>query len=91
MGVEVIPETKIFTCDGCGLKHEIKRATTSWTRPPHWTRLHWERDAYDFQGNACADASVHRLLCASCSTVLGEAINTAFQGIQTMKQPGDGV
>lgn len=92
MGVERIPERKIFTCDGCGKKHESEKPQhVSWSKPPQWTTLNWQRDAHDFQGNAVADASIHLLLCPFCSTLLGETINKAFAGYRSMKEEGDSV
>lgn len=80
MGVEEVPRSFLYTCDGCGEKHEQKNAAGHYTdsRPPNWTRLKWQRDATDFQGAAVAYGSVERLLCLRCSEVIGDAINDAL-------------
>lgn len=76
MGVKNIPEQWRYTCDGCG---NVATSDTSFTRPKYWTDLQWRRDAYDFQGQACASADVARMLCGGCTEILQKAINEAFE------------
>lgn len=78
MAVREIPASYEYTCDGCGAKQNAK------SRPPHWTRLKIERDAYDYQGNACADASIDRLLCKSCSEIVFNAVNASLSGLRPL-------
>ena len=74
MAVREIAASFEVKCDGCG-----KVVTQpSKNRPLHWTDLHILRDLYDFQGAACADGSVKRVLCDECSTVVFQAVNDAI-------------
>ncbi len=75
MAVTEIPTRFEHKCDGCGVRHIA--ATKS--RPAYWTGLNIEADAYDWGGNACADASVKRLLCRDCTAIVHEAVNTAIR------------
>jgi hypothetical protein len=78
MAVKTVPEQKIFQCDSCSFEHKGKGGVTDGL-PPSWTRLTIKRHAYDFQGAACADASVTRLLCVRCSEVAYHAMNLATE------------
>jgi hypothetical protein len=75
MGVREIEARFEITCDGC--RKQVLQAHKS--RPAHWSDLHILRDLYDFQGSACADGSVKRLLCEDCSTVVFGAVNDAIK------------
>ena len=74
MAVREIPASYESTCDGCGAKY----ASASKSRPPHWSNLIIERDAYDFQGCAVADGTIRRLLCDVCANAAAKAINEAI-------------
>lgn len=78
MPVREIAASFEFVCDGCG-KVKAKKNNS---RPCYWTHLHIQRDAYDFQGAAVADASVKRLLCDKCSPLVFDAINAALTKVQ---------
>lgn len=77
MAIREIPKQFEYTCDACGTKHLQENAGGHYTdsRPPHWTRLKIARTAYDYQGSACADNSIERLLCPPCSDDIIGAIN----------------
>ena len=70
MGVKRVPETYIFTCDGC--KTEARREINH--RPSNWAALTLGMAALDFQGQAVADGSYRRLLCRSCAADLHHAL-----------------
>ena len=80
MAIREIPKSFEYSCDSCGEVHLQENANGHYSdsRPPHWTRLKLSRSAYDFQGYACADASIERLLCEKCSERVVQAINTAL-------------
>jgi hypothetical protein len=84
MGVTIQPATRHYECDGCGKKGEG-------STPANWANLHWGRNALDFQGNAVADASISLLLCSYCDKKAADAVNRAFAGYSSFKEPGDGV
>ena len=71
MGIKEIPRTFLYTCDACGEEHRQESAITN----SHWVRIKIEQTAYDFQGAACADGSVERLLCETCSIKVIQTIN----------------
>ena len=73
MAVRNIPARRVFVCDGCSAEVESN------SRPPHWTGLVIEANAYDYQGCAVADAGFSRILCADCTKVVHSAINAAMQ------------
>jgi len=77
MAVNEIPRQFEYECDVCGAKHLQQNAGGHYTdsRPPHWARLEFRMDAYDFQGAAVADGSVRRLLCDGCSIEARQAVN----------------
>lgn len=75
MAIQTIPQKYKFVCAGCKKEHESE----SISRPSYWTELHIKRDAYDFQGFAVADASVHRLLCGDCSKFIYQCMNDATE------------
>ena len=77
MAIREVPKSFIYKCDICGAEHEQKNADGHYTdsRPSHWANLSVKQDAYDLQGNACADGSVHRLLCDDCRSGVIKAIN----------------
>lgn len=76
MAIRKIAPRTIFICDGCG--GEAEDTSGFWLRPPHWVEIRVNRDAYDYQGQAVADGSFTRLLCAGCAlkglTALDEAL-----------------
>lgn len=74
MAVREIAASFEFVCDGC--KAVETKATNS--RPAYWSDFHILRDAYDFQGNACADGSVKLLLCMDCSEATTKAVNAVL-------------
>lgn len=78
MSVTEIPKSYKYTCDLCGTVHVQENANGHYTdsRPPYWSRLTLARDAHDFQGAPVADATVKRLLCPKCTTLVAEAINS---------------
>lgn len=76
MGIESIPAKWRYKCDGCG---NVTTTEVAASRPKYWTDLAWHRDAYDAQGQACANADVSRMLCGGCSEILQKAINEAFE------------
>lgn len=84
MGIEVIPASKRYSCDGCGKSGEG-------SPPADWANLHWGRNALDYQGNAVADASIQLLLCSDCDTKATDAVNAVFAGYRSMKEKGDSV
>ena len=72
MTVIRIPEQTIIQCDNCGGKSgDAPFATHS--------RLLFKRDALDYQGSACADASVTLDLCDVCAEKVRVAINEALK------------
>lgn len=77
MAVREIPAAFEIRCDGCGKTVQ----STSKHRPDHWSNLDIGRDAYDFQGCAVADGSVHLLLCDVCSPVVFHAVNEAHAAL----------
>lgn len=84
MAVRNIEACRIFICDGCKVEKESQH------RPAYWTGLKIKAHAYDFQGVACADASTERLLCADCTGIVHEAINTAIEVRRGALSPDDG-
>lgn len=80
MTIREIPRSFLYVCDGCGTEHKQENASGHYfdSRPPHWTRLKLGRTAYDYQGAACADGSIERLLCPDCSSKVANAINAAL-------------
>jgi len=80
MAIREIPKSYEYTCDGCQFVHIQENASGHYfnSRPPHWASLTFARDAYDYQGAACADATVKRLLCAMCAGKVALAINAAL-------------
>lgn len=80
MTIREIPKSFEYTCDGCGALHVQENANGHYTdsRPPHWSRLKLSRTAFDFQGSACADASVEKLLCEKCTERMVSAINRSL-------------
>lgn len=80
MGIKEIPRAFLYVCDGCGNEHMQENAGGHYTdsRPARWTRLKLARTAYDYQGAACADGSIERLLCEECSAKVEAAINVAL-------------
>lgn len=71
MAEHIIPERRYSTCDVCGV--ERTKATANYD-----ARLTLKRDAIDYQGNACADASVKRDLCDACHDAIAAAVNMAI-------------
>lgn len=82
MAIQEIPRAFLYVCDGCKAEHKQENAGGHYSnsRPSHWATLKIGREAYDFQGAACADASIERLLCESCATKVFAAVNTAIGG-----------
>ena len=78
MGVEEIPQSFVYKCDGCG-KPQV---TPTKRRPAHWAELRLAQDAYDFQGCAVADGTIERLLCSDCTQKVVDAIN-AILGVRS--------
>lgn len=68
-----IPAKTIYTCDGCKVEVEGKG------RPKYWTSMTHYRDAYDWQGNACASDNINLELCAACTELFSDAVNKAFK------------
>lgn len=81
MTIREIPKSFEYICDGCGVKHLQENATGHYSnsRPAHWATLTLAREAYDYQGSACADATIKRLLCEKCSGQVAAAINEAIK------------
>lgn len=79
MAIREIPRAFEYICDGCGAKHRQENAGGHYSdnRPRHWSNIKIERDAYDYQGSAVADASIERLLCLECSKCVVDAVNAA--------------
>lgn len=77
MSIETIPQAFKYTCDLCGKEHLQVNASGHYSnsRPPHWATLIVAQDAYDYQGSACADATIKRLLCDDCRPLIIAAIN----------------
>ncbi len=75
MAEKVIPEKYLYVCDGCGGQVEQSKRY----RPKHWSELKILCDAYDYQGMAVADGSIHRLLCGQCSDKAAAAIRSALK------------
>lgn len=67
------------TCDGC--RKVVTSASKS--RPAYWTGLDISAHAYDYQGAACADASVSRTLCRDCTNLVHDAVNAAITQART--------
>ncbi len=82
MAIREIPRAFVYVCDGCKQEHTQENAGGHYSnsRPPHWANLKIARDAYDFQGAACADASIERLLCEDCATKVFNAVNKSLGG-----------
>lgn len=82
MTVREIPKAFEYICDCCGKKHVQENANGHYTnsRPSHWAQLIFRQAAEDFQGQEVADATVERLLCPDCRSVVGKAINDACAG-----------
>lgn len=80
MAIREIPKSYEYTCDGCRLVHVQENASGHYSnsRPPGWASLTFARDAYDYQGAACAGATVKRLLCTACADKVALAINAAL-------------
>ncbi len=73
MSVTEIPAKYRWTCDRCKMDAFSDRAAD---RPGQWSRFLVERDAYDYQGVAIADASVSGHLCYDCT----EAVTVVILG-----------
>jgi len=84
MAISEIPAQRVFKCDGCGFE---KTEVAGTSRPRYWANFHVLRDAYDFQGAACADASVKLILCNECADTAAKAVNTAIAQRRTAKEP----
>lgn len=81
MTIKEIPQSFLYTCDGCGKEENLKTRS----RPKYWVEIKILADAYDYQGAAVADASSHRLLCATCYESFGKAINETFRLLKASK------
>jgi hypothetical protein len=79
MSVNKVPEHYTITCDCCG--QSVTKMSPS--RPSGWAKLTFEQGAEDFQGAEVADASVKAMLCRSCRTIVGNAINQACSSART--------
>lgn len=75
MPVHEIAATYEFQCDGCG----VIATQPSKSRPKYWCNLTVAQDAYDYQGAAVADGTIHRLLCGDCRALVIEAINSTVK------------
>ena len=77
MSIREIPKAFEYVCDVCKKAHMQQNASGHYSnsRPPHWADLHIKQDAYDYQGAAVADGSVHRLLCDDCRYSVIKVIN----------------
>lgn len=73
MTVIEIPAKIIHKCDGCQAEVDGK------DRPKYWTTMKHYRNAYDFQGNACASDNIELLLCNTCTDIFTTVVNKAFQ------------
>jgi hypothetical protein len=75
--IREIPRAFVCIRDSCKTEHRQENAGGHYTdsRPPHWIRLKIARSAHDYQGYACADASVERLLCDTCADRILGIIN----------------
>lgn len=72
MTVIRIPEQTILQCDSCdGRSGDVPFKTHS--------RLTFKQDALDWQGSACADASITVDLCDGCAKKVRDAINEALK------------
>lgn len=76
MSTQIIPEKKIITCDCC--RKQIEGAVTR----RQGGGLHIKRDALDWHGHACADASVKFDLCDDCLGKVCNAINAACKSVR---------
>ena len=76
MSIETIPERKIITCDCC--RQQIEGNVTRKQNGG----LHIKRDALDWYGYACADASVKFDLCDSCLDKISAGINDVCKNIR---------
>ncbi len=74
MAIREIPAAFEHACDACG--KAVQKPTKS--RPEYWCGLVVEQDAYDYQGHAVADATIRRVLCGECKTVVVKAINDSI-------------
>jgi hypothetical protein len=85
MSVHEIPKSFVYACDCCGRQHVQENANGHYSdsRPSGWARLIFRQGAEDFQGAEVADASIERLLCRDCRSVVGNAINDATAGIKS--------
>lgn len=75
MGMKPIPETFLYTCDGCNLPVTQNHKG----RPKYWSELNIIADCYDWQGSAVANGSVKRMLCEKCTDKATKAINEALK------------
>lgn len=81
MAIKEIPQSFQCVCDGCGKEENLKTRS----RPRYWIELKVLADAYDYQGCAVADASVHRILCEKCGEAFTNVINATFRALKTPK------
>ncbi len=74
MSTKNIPAQTIKTCDACQCAMDGRNSREN-------GGLHLKRDALDFQGSPCADASVRLDLCDSCLHKVATAINASVAAI----------
>lgn len=85
MSTQTIPEKKIITCDCC--RQQIEGAVTR----REGGGLHLKRDALDWHGHACADASVKLDLCDSCLGKVVKAVNETCASVRALIASASGV
>lgn len=78
MGKITIPEQIVWRCDACGYEDDDHKKDG---KPKHWSELVLKRDAYDFQGNAAADATIYRFLCQPCTNMVVDKLNELKKGL----------
>lgn len=71
MATKTIPASYEHKCDACG-KTEISYSDD---RPKYWALMVLIRDAYDYQGSACGDATARLLMCGSCQDQFVTMVN----------------
>ena len=68
MSIKESKPSYTFICDGCSKEKKLSENTL----PYLWCHLIIKQHAYDYQGNACADATVAKHLCNDCKKNLNK-------------------
>lgn len=79
MSTRTVPAEKVVTCDCC--RKDVGAPGVKRSRSGE---LHVLRDALDFQGYVCADASIKLDLCDSCLNIIATAINQACEAVRSV-------